>query len=278
MKLRFPESKIQQWAEHYKPTGDKARWENELIEIIKPKVKQHGYLELNELETLVKWKSERRKALVKDNCDSDVKHITKCAFLVRGKRPRIEILTCLRGVAYPIASAILHFFHEDPYPILDVRALWSVGFEEEEINRLSYSFKFWKEYMRFCRNVASRNGIKDMRTLDRALWQYSIVCPTRLNSGRSTCVFAGMLHPATVSKICEPWIGHYGSIQRKTNRYHNFREYAIMPVCRNSTSNPVTKQSATTTPHWTNTHNKASHTKGPSVHPLIPSSMPAQNR
>ena len=170
MNLRFCASKINYWADRYNPTGDTARWENELIEIIKPKVKQLRYLELNELETLVKWKSERRKALVKENCDSDVKYITKCAFLVKGERPRIEILTCLSGVAYPIASAILHFFHEDPYPILDFRAPWSIGFEEDEIE---YSFKFWEKYMKKCRKIASENGIKCMRTLDRALWQYS---------------------------------------------------------------------------------------------------------
>ena len=167
MKLRFCKSKIDYWADKYKPTGDKALWENELIQEIKPRVRQLGHLELKDLKTLVKWKSKRRYALVKENCDSDVRHITKCAFLVNDERARIDILTCMRGVAYPIASAILHLFHKDQYPILDARAMWSVKEEDSY-----YSFSLWSDYVHFCRNIAHCNQV-DMRTLDKALWQFS---------------------------------------------------------------------------------------------------------
>ena len=74
---------------------------------------------------------------------------------------------CLNGVGWPSASTILHFFHNDPYPLLDFRALWSIGIESYK-----YSFSFWEKYVDFCRNVANENEVS-MRTLDRALWQYS---------------------------------------------------------------------------------------------------------
>lgn len=45
------------------------------------------------------------------------------------ERARIESLTILDGVSWPTVSAILHLFHKDPNPILDYRALWSVGVE-----------------------------------------------------------------------------------------------------------------------------------------------------
>jgi hypothetical protein len=35
-----------------------------------------------------------------------------------------------------------------------------------------YEFSFWWEYTQFCRKLAAEAGVS-MRTLDRALWQYS---------------------------------------------------------------------------------------------------------
>jgi hypothetical protein len=67
-----------------------------------------------------------------------------------------------------MASVILHFFHENPYPILDYRAIWSVGAQVPK----QYSFDTWWPYVEFCRKLARQNGV-DMRTLDQALWQYS---------------------------------------------------------------------------------------------------------
>jgi hypothetical protein len=54
------------------------------------------------------------------------------------------------------------------YPILDVRALWSLGFSRPP----AYTFGFWSEYVAFTRSEARRLGVS-MRELDRALWQYS---------------------------------------------------------------------------------------------------------
>ena len=90
------------------------------------------------------------------------------AFAATEERSRIELLTLLDGVSWPTASVILHLFHQDRYPLLDFRALWSIGLDVPS----QYSFAFWWSYVEFCREVAQRNAI-DMRTLDRALWQYS---------------------------------------------------------------------------------------------------------
>jgi hypothetical protein len=52
--------------------------------------------------------------------------------------------------------------------VLDVRALWSLGVEAPP----AYTFEFWCEYVEACRALA-RGCRVPMRTLDRALWQYS---------------------------------------------------------------------------------------------------------
>lgn len=87
---------------------------------------------------------------------------------IKSERLRIEALTLLDGIGWPSASVILHFFHKQKYPILDYRALWSVSLEVP----YRYIFEFWWAYVIYCRDLA-KNAKVTMRTLDRALWQYS---------------------------------------------------------------------------------------------------------
>ena len=81
---------------------------------------------------------------------------------------RIGLFTLLKGVDFPTASVFLHFFHEDLYPILDVRALEALGVNE----KVHYTFDFWWSYVQECRELAQELNL-DMRTLDRGLWQWS---------------------------------------------------------------------------------------------------------
>lgn len=67
-----------------------------------------------------------------------------------------------------MASVILHFVHPDPYPVLDFRALGSLGVKAPS----EYSFPFWEEYTRFCREATGDLKLS-MRQLDRALWAYA---------------------------------------------------------------------------------------------------------
>jgi hypothetical protein len=84
------------------------------------------------------------------------------------ERLQIEVLTLLDGVSWPTASVILHFFHSAPYPIVDFRALWSL---KNKVPK-RYGFNFWQKYTSYCRGLSKRAGVS-MRTLDRALWQFS---------------------------------------------------------------------------------------------------------
>jgi len=162
LNLRFPECEIHQWAERYKSGSTEASFAE-----IRLKVQEQGYLEKELLKRVARWKSPRRAGLIERNDDSYVKEITSWSFSGTNERARIKVLRLLDGVGWPTASAILHLFHKDPYPILDFRALWSVGIKDYK-----YSSAFWLDYVCFCRDISSRNQV-DMRTLDKALWQYS---------------------------------------------------------------------------------------------------------
>jgi len=162
MRLIFPESQIEQVARRYDSAADME------IVAIKPEVQRLGYLDKQQLMQVARWKAPRSAGYAERNDGSYVREITSWAFKAENERSRIEVLTVLDGVGWPLASAILHLFHESRYPILDFRALECVGLKVPS----QYSFSFWWPYVLFCREVARRNRV-DMRTLDRALWQYS---------------------------------------------------------------------------------------------------------
>ena len=80
----------------------------------------------------------------------------------------MELLRLLHGVDWPTASTILHFCDRRAYPILDYRALWSLGYARPP----HYTMPFWLGYVGYVRDLVRRSG-QPMRTVDRALWQYS---------------------------------------------------------------------------------------------------------
>jgi len=138
------------------------------LESLVPAVKARGHLTRPELLAVCRWKSPRALPLAERNEDLHVREATTWALGAETERLRIEALLLLQGVSWPTASVILHFFHSDPYPVLDIRALWSLGFKVPA----SYTFDLWWKYVEACRELSTSLSIP-MRTVDRALWQYS---------------------------------------------------------------------------------------------------------
>jgi hypothetical protein len=137
-------------------------------------IQSRGFMLFDELATLARWKSPRSAGHIAKNSPEFVEEITGIALSAQAERTRIEVLTLLNGVGWPMASVILHFYHPDPYPILDFRALWTVRMTVPT----QYDFGFWLDYVERCRALSIRSGL-DMRNLDRALWQYSKNHPTK---------------------------------------------------------------------------------------------------
>lgn len=125
-------------------------------------------LSASDFERLARWKSPRLLHHVATNTDSEIEEITRVALTAATERCRISVLLGLAGVQWPMASVVLHVCHDEPYPILDVRALGALGVRAKP----TYTFSFWMDYVRFCRKTAEDLAI-DMRTLDRNLFVWS---------------------------------------------------------------------------------------------------------
>ena len=161
--LRFERDEIPYWADQYDYPGDSE------VEETARKYGGRGYLTREEFLALCKWKTPRSRPKCERNKANLIQEATGIALSSRHEELRNGALMVLHGVSWPTASVILHFWHTDPYPILDFRALWSIGFDKQPTY---YTFDLWWKYTVFCRQLAEESKV-NMRTLDRALWQFS---------------------------------------------------------------------------------------------------------
>ncbi|HXK27284.1 MAG TPA: hypothetical protein VJ646_03415 [Candidatus Binatia bacterium] len=160
--LRIPPGKLRWYQERY-DFSTEANLDK--YQQIGPK---QGYLTVSQLHEICRWKSRRRADLALSNSEALVREITAFSFTAKCEESRLGALTLLSGVQCPTASVILHFCVDQSYPILDFRAIWSLGVKQPS----QYTVAFWKEYVRLCRAVAAKHRLT-IRELDMALWQYS---------------------------------------------------------------------------------------------------------
>ena len=166
-KLHFEESRIRFWADRYDYPG-----EDVVAEVIGPAARERGHLTRPEFVEMCRWKTPRSQKLVKANSPALVEAVTKAALESRHEAVKIMVLQALKGVSWPTASVILHFCDERPHPILDVRALWSLSVPKKGKKPPTYTLELWLDYVAYVRDLARRTG-HSMRTVDRALWQFS---------------------------------------------------------------------------------------------------------
>ena len=167
MKLRFDESKIRYYADKY--LVEEKDYDNPLESVVDA-VKGSGHLTKIDLIELSHWARNRSTYRIESHTDDFIKEKTGFALSSDTAEPdRINRLLELDGVGWVVASAILHWFHQDDYPIWCPPTRNSVGIDN---NSEAPKRGEWEAYVKFCRKIAKKNGV-DMRTLDRALWKYS---------------------------------------------------------------------------------------------------------
>ena len=163
-RLRFDEGEIAAWAARFPDDGEGDGPAN----CIRALAQARGHLTRPEFLQLCAWKSVRTKPRCRKNSARKIETLTRAAFATPDEALKIDLLRLLEGVEWPTASTILHFCDARPYPILDYRALWSLGYAKPP----RYTMEFWLAYLAFTRELAARLELT-IRTVDKALWQYS---------------------------------------------------------------------------------------------------------
>ncbi|HUA70912.1 MAG TPA: hypothetical protein VMA96_07520 [Solirubrobacteraceae bacterium] len=130
--------------------------------------RERGFYTREEFLQVCAWKTVRSRPKVAANTEAAIVDATARSLAAGDEATRIGALLELEGVGVPTASTLLYFAFPDDYPILDVRALESLGVK----SRSTYPVGFWLEYLNVCRELSRRAGVS-LRTLDKALWQHS---------------------------------------------------------------------------------------------------------
>ncbi len=161
MQINFTREQILEYAARYVYDAD------DVLGARMEAAAQRGHMTQADLVEVARWKwrGGRTRQLCSQNTEAEVREITGVSFAAESERLRIGALLALRGVQWPMASVILHFAFPDRYPILDVRAMNTVG------GSTLYTFEKWLEYCELCRATAKRHDVS-MRTLDKALWAF----------------------------------------------------------------------------------------------------------
>lgn len=128
-----------------------------------------GNYSRDNLKIIVRWKSPRKIAYIDDNTDIEIARALRFASDSRtSERSAVDVLDRLHGVGVPMASAILTTMFPEKYTIIDFRALESLGIVKAPTDSADY----YLDYLAKCRELACRHNVS-LRTLDRALWQWS---------------------------------------------------------------------------------------------------------
>ena len=147
-------------------------------------VRERGYLTLSEFTRLAKLKSSQGMHHIALNEPHIVEAITRIAFSpqLEDERVRIGLLTSLRGVDIPRASALLCWTHPDKWPVIDRRA-WTtlnhLGFVRTNVRlergsakqvMRAYSSKEWVDYVSLVKSASAAIGWSAME-IDQ--WLYA---------------------------------------------------------------------------------------------------------
>jgi hypothetical protein len=140
--------------------------ESQLLDEVGPAAAIRGYYEPDEFAAVARWKSPRSRPHILANPDSEVRDITAMAFAAP-EALQHRVLTLLDGVSVATATALLAVAFPNQNTILDFRST-------EALERLGEwdGSGGYLAYLEVCRGMAARLEV-DLRTLDRALWQWS---------------------------------------------------------------------------------------------------------
>jgi hypothetical protein len=136
-------------------------------------VRARGAFTRGEFVRMCRWKSPRAQRLFASNPAARVRAVSRAVLATRSERRRMELLTSLRGVGVPIASAILTLIDPRRYGVLDIRA-WQLLFAMRSVaaNRRGQGFTIpqWEAYLTALRHHARRLNVT-ARTIEYTLFQ-----------------------------------------------------------------------------------------------------------
>jgi hypothetical protein len=131
---------------------------------------------LGNLETIVRWKSERMVHYLIGNSNESIRSaLAVAASPGASTEDAMSALVSLRGVDIAIASAVMSTVFPERYAVLDFRALEALGHARHDVH-------FYSEYNNALKHLAECGIVRPqgdlpaptpLHALERALWQWA---------------------------------------------------------------------------------------------------------
>lgn len=157
-------------------------------------LKKQDFLTKEQFLKILNWKSPRPLNYYRANTESEIEEITKLAFSIENDLLKLHILTALKGVSFPAASAILMFYNPNKYPVLDIRVwrqLYVAKLVDNNERGQNFSLNDCEKYFHVVRSLASELNIT-ARQVEKRLFDYD----------RETQI--GNLYRSNVTKVKAP--------------------------------------------------------------------------
>jgi hypothetical protein len=174
--LQPSEADLQQLAEKYWQEASERERQLETAAFEAGQAIREGDYSLPNLETIVRWKSERVVHYLIGNSNENLrKALSLAAAPETSVKDAVNALIGLRGIDLPIATAILSTIHPERYAVLDYRSLEALGHSRHDVD-------FYEKFLGFFRHLAECGVIQaqtnlpgdtTLHALERALWEYS---------------------------------------------------------------------------------------------------------
>jgi hypothetical protein len=174
--LQPPETELQELAEQYWKQAGEREQELEKAAFEAGESIRNGDFTLANLEAIARWKSERVVHYLIGNSNEKIRRVLAAVTDAEAStETAVKALLELHGVDILVASAILAAIYPERYTVLDFRTLEALGHARHDV-------RFYEEYLAFCNRLAESNIVKPqgdlpaptpLRTLDRALWEWS---------------------------------------------------------------------------------------------------------
>jgi hypothetical protein len=131
---------------------------------------------LGNLETIVRWKSERMVHYLIGNSNESIRAaLAVAASPSASAEDAVNALVDLRGVDISIASAVMSAIYPERYAVLDFRSLEALGHARHDVH-------FYTEYNNAIKHLAECGMVNPqgdlpaptpLHAVERALWQWS---------------------------------------------------------------------------------------------------------
>lgn len=176
--LQPAEMELQELAESYWHEAGERERQLEAAAYEAGEAIRSGEYTLPNLETIVRWKSERMVHYLIGNSSENIRTaLAVAASPDASPEKAVEALVALRGIDISIASAILACVYPDRYAVLDYRSLEALGHARHDV-------RFYAEYNAALKRLAECAIVRPqgdlpaptaLHALERALWQWSRV-------------------------------------------------------------------------------------------------------